>query len=234
MKAALEVHPIQAKIINTLLFQTQGRFSQLNPDRLPTDQFSFHLRSLTEAGLIYKSDDGLYRLTTFGKEFAGRFDTDRAVLEKQAKISVVVYCARTHKGVTRYLLHERLKQPYFGYVGPPGGKVRWGETAADAAVRELAEETGLTAASVTPLRVKHKMDFTPDGQLAEDKYFIVFKTLNPAGVLKDSVPGGKNAWYTLSEIAGLPLVFDDFDRTMSAFRQKTLTFTESKYTVAGF
>ena len=43
------------------------------------------------------------------------------------------------------LLVQRGKDPGRGLWGYPGGAVEWGETAAQAAIRELAEETGVTA-----------------------------------------------------------------------------------------
>ena len=45
----------------------------------------------------------------------------------------------------RVLLVRRRNKPDAGLWGYPGGKVEWGETVADAAVRELAEETGVQA-----------------------------------------------------------------------------------------
>ncbi len=39
----------------------------------------------------------------------------------------------------------------FRHYSLPGGGVNWGETPVNAVIRELAEETGLKAASVTPL-----------------------------------------------------------------------------------
>ena len=233
MKSVLKIHQVQSQVVNALLFKPFARFNELNVGKMPTDHFNFHLQALVESGLVYKTSDGKYALTTTGKEFAGRMDTDKAVLEKQAKISVVVYCSRVERAVKKYLLQERLKQPYYGYFGPPGGKIRWGETAEEAARREFLEETGLKV-SVTPLRIKHKMDYSPDGMLMEDKYFVVFRAEIISGRLIKNFQGGRNGWFTRDEIAKLPKVFDDFDRTMAGAEQGELTFTESKFTVSGF
>ena len=48
-----------------------------------------------------------------------------------------------HEG--RFLLVKRAKEPNANTWGFPGGHVELGETALDAAVRELAEETGVRA-----------------------------------------------------------------------------------------
>ena len=45
----------------------------------------------------------------------------------------------------RVLLARRRKEPDAGLWGFPGGHVEWGETALDAAARELLEETGVVA-----------------------------------------------------------------------------------------
>ncbi|WP_372054969.1 NUDIX domain-containing protein [Tistrella mobilis] len=45
----------------------------------------------------------------------------------------------------RVALVLRANPPQAGHWGFPGGRVRWGEGLVDAAIRELAEETGLKA-----------------------------------------------------------------------------------------
>ncbi len=232
MKTEHEIHPIQGAIVQKLLFSQKARFSELNTTKVSTDQFNFHLKALLDSGVI-KKIDGHYELTSYGKEFANRFDTEKSQIEKQAKISVVLNCVRKVNGVTKYLLQQRLKQPYYGYHGAVGGKVRWGETVEEAAIREFKEETGLDA-KVYLQMIKHKMDYSKTGELLEDKYFFVFKATVVGGKFISKFDGGKNIWLTIDEIKKLNPIFDDLDRSMKITRRKKLAFVQNKYTVSGF
>jgi hypothetical protein len=145
MATEINLHPIQGKILKILLFQKQARFRDLNPDKISTDQFSFHLKMLLDQGLLTKTEKGTYTLTAKGKEFANRFDTEKIALERQAKVAVLVVGITKEGSQTKYLTQLRLKQPYFGYRGFVSGKIRWGEDVLAAAERELSEETGLKA-----------------------------------------------------------------------------------------
>src|SRR5690606_4494893 len=55
----------------------------------------------------------------------------------------------------RLLLVRRGRAPSLGYYAFPGGRVEAGETLEEAARRELAEETGLAAGSLSPLLRVH-------------------------------------------------------------------------------
>lgn len=65
---------------------------------------------------------------------------------------------RQHKGRREFLCQQRLKQPYYGFWGRLGGKLRWGESFEEAAARELMEETGMTA-TFTYKTIYHKRDY---------------------------------------------------------------------------
>jgi Mn-dependent DtxR family transcriptional regulator len=118
-----EIHPIQANILLFLLFEPKARFKDLNTTGISTDHFNFHVRRLVELGLIEKTKRGFYKLTPKGKEFANRFDTDSQLLERQAKIGVLICCVDESEKDIKYLIQQRLKEPYYGFYGFVTGKL---------------------------------------------------------------------------------------------------------------
>ena len=217
------------------MFNPAARFSDLNSTGASSDHFAFHVRRLTELGLVEKREDGMYALTNTGKEFANRFDTDseKVAFERQAKIGVLLVCARGEGSEKEYLIQQRLKQPYYGYYGFPTGKVKWGETILETAARELAEETGLVA-QLTLMDIKHKMDYDEKGALLEDKYFYVVRVEHAKGGLTEKFEGGANTWLTRDAIAKLPTLFDGVDETLGIAGGDSLCFLEKKYIVSGY
>lgn len=233
MKANFEVHPVQAKALRVLLFQTEAKFMELNVDRISTDKFNFHLKSLIAAGILDKNSRG-YVLTDKGKEFANRFDTDKIEIERQAKLTLGVVPVKYVGKKKYYLIHQRLKQPYFGYYGTINGKIRWGEKVFDAAKRELNEETGLVAQKMTFLGIHHKSDYSANKELLEDKYFFRVRVDNFSGKLKERVPEGKNIWFTMEEIMKLPNIFPDLIGALKIYNHNDIVFTEKSYLAEGY
>ena len=74
---------------------------------------------------------------------------------KLTKVSAAVML-REVNGKTEYLLAQRPPgKAYAGYWEFPGGKVEAGESFAEALVRELQEELGVTATALTPWITRH-------------------------------------------------------------------------------
>ncbi len=64
--------------------------------------------------------------------------------------AIAVVCHVIH-GLPHVILVQRGKDPNRGAWGFPGGHVEWGETLVQAAVRELLEETDVTATALETL-----------------------------------------------------------------------------------
>jgi DNA-binding transcriptional ArsR family regulator len=210
MSHQFKVHSAQTSILRELLFQVKATYSQLQkPTGLSSDHFNFHVKRLVELGLVEKLERGKYQLSSRGKEYANKLDTDQNIIELQPKSAVILAIVRTIQGKKEYLFQERLKHPYYGYWGFPTGKIRWGETVLQTAARELLEETGLTA-NLKFMGIYHEHAYQKESdELLEDKLFYVIKCENVTGKLIEKFEGGRNAWMSTKTIT-LKKVFNSY------------------------
>ena len=234
MASEIDLHPVQSNILLVLLFKPEAKFVELNKLKVSNDHFTFHLKRLIDMGFIQKKPNSKYILTTKGKEFSNRFDTENVTVERQAKTAVLIVGVRkNNKGEPEYLVQQRLKQPYYGFYGFVTGKVKWGETVSLAASREFEEETGLKA-KMTLVGIKHKMDYSKKGELLEDKFFYVFRASNTKGRLVEEFEGGRNSWLAQNKIFELHDLFDGVRESIDLADSQKLSFVETKYKVHGY
>ncbi len=211
MSLEVNIHAAQTSILRELLFHPQAGYATLQKlTGLTSDHFNFHIARLVELGLVEKVTRGTYSLTPKGKEYANRLDTDNNTIERQPKSAVIIALRRESNGSTEYLFQERLKNPYYGFWGLPSGKIRWGETITEAALRESIEETGLSADfEVRGVYHEHVMQ-EESKELLEDKIFFVVLGTNPKGNLTRQFEGGRNEWMSFDEAYKKPKKFDSF------------------------
>lgn len=79
------------------------------------------------------------------------------------------------------LLVKRANAPDRGLWGFPGGKVEPGETVAEAALRELAEETGIVASAGPQLGTKDIIHRDASGALIWHFFLVAVLCANPEG-----------------------------------------------------
>lgn len=202
------IHTIQTAILRELLFLPTARFADLQKiTNLDSDHFKFHIARLVELEYVSKNNDGSYSLSTRGKEYANKLDTDKSTIERQPKAAVIIVL-QDQEG--KLLVQERLKHPYYGFWGFPGGKIRWGETIIEAATRELEEETGLSSALMYQ-GVYHELVASQEtDEILEDKIFHVVHGGVPTGTLRPDFEGGRNEWLSEDEITQKQHVYKSF------------------------
>lgn len=212
MTHKVDIHPAQTSILRELLFHPSAGYAMLQkPTGLSSDHFNFHIKRLLEIGYVQKVQRGKYKLTPAGKEHANRLDTDKNTIERQPKVAVLLGIERNRKNQTEVLLQERLKNPWYGFWGIPSGKVRWGETLEEAALRELWEETQLSA-QISLAGIYHeRVVLDNSGQFQEDKVFFVMHCRQPKGQMLEKFEGGRNAWFDIKQARALSPKFQSFD-----------------------
>jgi ADP-ribose pyrophosphatase YjhB (NUDIX family) len=221
MSLEVKIHEAQTAILRELLFHKSSDYSQLQKlTGFSSDHFNFHIKRLVEIGLVQKINRGKYELSMRGKEYANRLDTDDNTIERQPKIAVIFALERKINGKVEYLFQERLKNPYFGYWGLPSGKVRWGETITETALRESIEETGLTA-DFKVAGVYHELVRVDDEQdKIEDKIFFVCKGTKVRGKLIEDFEGGRNVWMSFEEAYKKVKKFESFKQEIDILNSK--------------
>lgn len=229
-----DLHQIQMLILRSLLFNPNSRFSELNIKGLSNDHFSYHINTLMDMNLVEKKD-GKYSLTSKGKEFANRMDTDQIQIEKQPKVAVMVIPYKYIKGKKHILIQERTKEPYYGYRGFLTGKIRFGEKIYETAKRELKEETGLDCNSFVIKDLFHDhVVMIEDGKLMEDKMFFIVMAKNPKGNLVNT-ECGKNFWATEEEFLAMDKKYYNEEMIYESTKKRTnMLINENTYTINEF
>lgn len=131
-------HKIDLHILKKLMYGKNLGYNEILDKSFPSNSFDYHLKKIIGQGYIRKEEDK-YNLTPDGMQFMSSID---GISLKDKKKPIVCCFILAYDG-EKILVNKRLKQPFLGYVGIPGGKLDMGNGLEEQAKEELLDETGL-------------------------------------------------------------------------------------------
>lgn len=118
-------------------------------------------------------------------------------LKPKTGASVLVY------NKNKFLLIKRGKDPYKGHWSLPGGSQEAGETLEAAAMRELKEETDLTATRLKFTKIRDRITYDDDGNLKYHFVLATFVTNKFTGEPKALDDADDIGWYSLEDMKNM-------------------------------
>jgi ADP-ribose pyrophosphatase YjhB (NUDIX family) len=208
------------------------RFAEINIGDVPSDQFSYHLRQLQRNNLVIKRADGTYSLSVQGKSKAPLIAPHDPRLITQGYVATRIVLTKQEAGQTYYLLQKRSLSPLQGALTTPGGKMMGGMEAEEAARHYMARQTGLQC-DVQCMGMTHFMD-EYQGEMVQDRYFLVFRADNPTGELRPEGPRGENQWLTYDQIKAAPATLPGLLTIIDIACGDALRFEERRFILEEF
>ncbi|HDJ96794.1 MAG TPA: NUDIX domain-containing protein, partial [Candidatus Aenigmarchaeota archaeon] len=172
------------------------RFRLLWPEKAALHIDGKRVGFLNRLETLEVKKDGYAKILRFGKK-VNYVDTVDCVVEKDGKI----------------LLIKRKFKPFKGKLALPGGKVEEGESAKEAARRELEEETGLKALSL--IEFGHFWGFERDPR--GPTYDVAF-LVHAKGKVKPGIEALNVGWYKVKDLKPSQLAFDHWKILYDYFR----------------
>ncbi|PID30221.1 hypothetical protein CR983_02980, partial [Candidatus Saccharibacteria bacterium] len=123
-------------------------------------------------------------------------------------------------GKEYFLLHQRRREPYFGFWGIGSGPVPYGVSITQAAHDELLKQTGL-AATFEHRGVLRVIDTDPAGEVREDKLFSLMHAQVDGCPPLSEWPGGVSVWMTEQEALRQTPLFQATRQTIDMYHQHT-------------
>lgn len=227
------VNHVQATIVRQLFFRDNCRFAELNVEKIPSDQFSYHLRQLVKYGTIKKHTDGRYSLTVSGRTRAVMLYPDKSTFVQQGFLAVRLVITKQEENRQFILMQRRTAVPYKNKLATPGEKIMFGEDVVYAAAQALRKQTGLSGKPT--LKGIHHLKDVYQQDIVQDKYFFVCLVANPQGELQHTGRSGVNIWMPFDEVAAsTDLVHGCMELIKLALGAGDLSFHEKTYEVTNY
>jgi ADP-ribose pyrophosphatase YjhB (NUDIX family) len=209
------------KIFKTLMAFPGSSFVDLWDKEIESNKFTYYLKTMEKNGLIEKKE-GKYYLTIKGKSESTEISGETGKKEANPHVTLLLVAKKDNK----YILYHRMKEPYYGFCGFPGAKVKRGEELINAAKRELKEETDLEGeGKIVCIQNIHTLN---SGEMFHHMLQFVVLFENPVGELIKESREGIYEWATKEKILKQKNLFPDIPHVIDIVENKKFDLKEVK------
>jgi hypothetical protein len=126
-------HPLQVGVLEKLRHDSTLSYAELLPDGFSGNEFLYHLKKLTTAGLIQKNNQD-YSLSPLGLlvSDSASYDTNKMKVRP-----VVGFWILVKNNENKIVVYESSRAPFFDILCLPFGKLRVGESIRETMARML-------------------------------------------------------------------------------------------------
>ncbi len=193
----ITIQNIEKRILITLCYQPKRTFNELWKKLGPSNKFAYHLKVLEKKSLVEKANDGKYILTLKGKKHVAYVEQKSGEHCEFPVVAVITVIMKDNK----YLMTHRTKEPFYGYWGLHGGKLRSTNYILEQANESIKTETGLTCD--VALKGLFSSKTYVNNQFSYHHQLFIVKATNPKWTLLKETKKGLNKWVSSEELKKL-------------------------------
>ena len=195
------IKDIRKKIIHSFMYNPIMKFNQLWNKEGRSNKFAYHLKKLVSEGFLQKINEG-YTLTHKGRqEIAYRENNSGGMCQfPLTTVITVIVDEKTNK----FLMLQRSKQPFLGFWGLHGQKLKFNQYILESARASIKEETGLEC-EVALKGLFSTKTYNRENILYSHQHLMV-KATNPRGSMLARSNKGVNKWMTREEMKSVKML----------------------------
>jgi len=186
---------IQQDILVKLTHSKGLRFNELWGKHGESNTFSYHLKNLIDKNLILKINEQ-YGLSNDGMTYVAAMEGVSGKTSKKPLVCSFILGYEKEKDLI--LINIRKKEPFFDYVGIPGGKMDFGAYPLKTAKEEFLEETNLKGDF--QLGGISNYNTYNDNKLIHHIVAFTYICTNCKGDLKEKNREGDNKWIARKDL----------------------------------
>ncbi len=198
---------IEKEILQKLMYTSKVSYNEIWNKKVPSSKFNYYIKGLISKELIEKDENKKYTLTDKGMQYIAELNNKKLTKQTIPITCSFVLCIKEEDNQTKILLQRRKKQPYLGILNLPGGKVDFAESTYEAGIRELHEESKLTAYTMKLKLIDEVRTFYESGEKFAHIIAFTYLCEDFEGDLEEENIEGEMLWMNIEDLKKEKMIF---------------------------